>query len=83
MSHAQQQEFDNIYITGNEICETYNISRSTLYQAKQRNILPPPVIIAGSKTQIWIRSEVTENLERWSFNLKARRRQLPSTPMEA
>lgn len=73
---SQQSEFDAKYITGTEICAQLGLSRGALFTAKKRGILPQPVVVLGSKTHLWIRDEVKDNLDKWEFSLKARRKEL-------
>lgn len=69
----QQKEFDAKYITANEICKSMNLTRASIYSAQKRGILPPPIVVYGSKTHVWVREEVQPNLDKWNNALQIRR----------
>lgn len=71
-----QAAFDAKYITGSEICEQLQVSRASLLYARNKGILPDPVVIRGSGTYIWVRAEIVQNLEKWKHSLQIRRGEL-------
>lgn len=72
----QQEQFDAAYITANEICRELNVTRASIYTAQKRGILPAPIIVPGSKTQLWKRHMVMENLNKWKNAIQIRRGEL-------
>lgn len=75
MAMTPQQRFDHLYITSNEICADLGIERSTVMNAKNRGLLPDPIVI-NSKLHIWERAVATPFIDAWRINLKARRGEL-------
>lgn len=74
--HADQEEFDKTYITSREIATKLNIDRSTIKHAKERGLLPPPIVICGLKNYLWKRSTIEANLDAWELVLASRRGEL-------
>lgn len=75
LAMTPQERFDHLYITSNEICEDLGIERSTVMNAKNRGLLPDPIVI-NSKFHIWERATATPFINAWRINLKARRGEL-------
>lgn len=63
-----QQEFDATYVTSSEICRRVGVTRAAVIQARQKSLLPPPIMVE-SHLSIWKRSDVEEKIENW---IKAR-----------
>lgn len=73
---TSQKKFDETYITGHEICETFNVPRSTVLHARRRGMLPDAIVIPGSRSFIWEREKVKPYLEAWKLSLQSRRGEL-------
>lgn len=73
---TEQEEFDATYITSTEICQELNVTRASITQARKRKLLPSPIIVRGSKNQIWKRDVVRPFLDAWKLTLRARRGEL-------
>lgn len=73
-----QQRFDETYISSGEICNRLKVCRSTIGAARERGMLPEPIILSLGKVSLylWERSIVHPYLEAWELTLKARRREL-------
>jgi len=72
-TNESQTRFDETYITGFEICQELNIPRSTLLRARERNLLPEPVVVPGVKAFIWERTKIASALDKWKSDLNSRR----------
>lgn len=70
---TQQEEFDRMYITSGEICDTLQVNRSSLLNAKNRGLLPTPIFVNGTQLQIWKRAEIEGALNKWRRALNIRR----------
>ena len=83
-AQAAQQQFDEKYISAREICESLEVSRSSITNAQKRGLLPDPIRleIGDCHVCLWDRAEVTANLEAWRLMLQARRRQLKQGKVE-
>lgn len=68
-----QTVFDELYITGYEICQQLSIPRSTLLRARERGVLPEPILVPGVKAFIWERSKVASAIDQWKQDLQSRR----------
>lgn len=71
-----QKRFDEVYITGHEICEMFNVPRSTVFNARKRGLLPDPIVVPGCKSFIWERAKIADNLAAWKISLQSRRGEL-------
>jgi len=71
-----QERFDALYITSNEIQERMGVVRSSILHARQRGMLPDPIMVRGVNTFIWERDGIEEYLKSWELSLKSRRGEL-------
>lgn len=68
-----QTNFENMYITSQEICEDLNIKRSVLKFARDTGKLPPAIVLNKGQVLLWRRDEVKDYLSSWKIILKAKR----------
>lgn len=73
---SAQAQFDQRYISSNEIQRTLRISASAIVQARKRGLLPAPIVIGVRALYLWEREQVVPFLDAWHINIKARRREL-------
>lgn len=71
-----QQLFDKTYVTANEIITRLGINRSTLSHACNRGTIPKPIIVDGTRVNLWERKIVMPYVDAWELSIKARRGQL-------
>lgn len=71
---SAQQQFNDTYITANEICKRLNVAPSSVVHARRRGHLPEPIMIAGSNLYLWERTKVNAYLDAWNLLLQARRK---------
>lgn len=72
MSPAQKN-FDNTYITSTQIMRDLSVSRAGLLYARQRGLLPDPIVVNDGQLFIWERATVTPYLDAWRVILNVRR----------
>lgn len=70
---SAQKEFDNKYITSSEICNTLNVCRTTLLQARRSGRLPDGISVGDGQLYIWERAVIKEYLDAWKLLLDVRR----------
>lgn len=69
-----QERFDRLYITSSEICRRADVTRTSVFQAKRRGLLPEPIAVNGSSLYIWERATAEPMLQAWLTVLGVRRR---------
>lgn len=69
-----QQRFDRTYITGAEIMQELNLSRSALLYARNTGKLPDAIELNHGNLYIWERETIQPYLSAWKMVLNARRR---------
>lgn len=70
---SAQKEFDKKYITSSEICNTLDVCRTTLLQARRSGRLPYGISVGGGQLYLWERAVVTPYLNAWKLLLDVRR----------
>jgi predicted DNA-binding transcriptional regulator AlpA len=70
----QQAEFDAKYITAQEIMQDIGVTRPALKYARDRKLLPPPIVLAKGTLLVWVRTDVSEYLAAWKKVLETRRK---------
>ncbi len=73
---AAQQRFDEVYICSVEIESLLNVSRSNIFYARNRGIIPNPIQVGGSNMYVWEREFLEPYLEAWKLKLKIKRGEL-------
>lgn len=71
-----QERFDEKYITSTEISKTLNVERSSILHARNRGLLPEPVVVKGVRAFIWEREPLQQYLDAWKITLASRRGEL-------
>jgi hypothetical protein len=72
-TETAQQRFDRLYISSVEIMEQLGVSRTTISQARKRNLLPNAIVSHGGSMVLWEREALRPNLEAWKLMLSVRR----------
>lgn len=73
---SPQDIFDETYITSWEIQRELSVTRAVIIYAKNRGMLPKPVIVPGSGAFLWDRKKARPRLDAWKLSLKSRRGEL-------
>ena len=72
-SHPAQERFNEHYVSSREILQRLNVSRPTISKARQRGILPEPIIIHDTLIYLWERKTVEPFIAAWELILNAKR----------
>lgn len=68
----QQKHFDQKYITATEIAAVCDVSRVTVHNARQRGILPNPILVGPNMIFIWEREPLRPFIDQWRAQLAAK-----------
>lgn len=74
MSTAQER-FDAQYVSSREIVARLKVSRPLIFKARQRGLLPDPIVVNGAIICLWERDKIEPYLTAWETMLKVRRAQ--------
>lgn len=69
--NIQQGIFDRDYITVGEICDTYNVKRSSIKFARECGKLPHAIAVGTQ--YIWNREALQPFLDQWAAEVMGRR----------
>lgn len=72
-AHAAQKEFDSKYITSSEIMTDLGISRTAIYHARERGLLPNTIVVNNGQLCLWLRTDIAVQLEAWRVMTKLRK----------
>jgi hypothetical protein len=72
---SAQEKFDHTYISSVEIMELLNVSRTAISQARQRGMLPAPILSHNGSMVLWERHTLIPVLQVWKLMLDIRRKQ--------
>lgn len=70
-----QQRFNSAYINSSEIAALVGVSRTAILHARQRGLLPDPIVVNDSRIYVWEREAVAPYITAWHNALKLRRGQ--------
>lgn len=71
--HEAQKRFDEMYISSTQMTALLNVNRASIFHARQRGVLPEPIIINEGQVYLWERSVVDPILKEWKQSLDFRR----------
>jgi predicted DNA-binding transcriptional regulator AlpA len=68
-----QKRFDELYISSTEIASTLGINRASIFHARNRGMLPEPIIVNNSQLYLWERASIMGIIEAWKQSLDFRK----------
>lgn len=69
----EQVSFDQQYIGSVEICQMLDISRVVFCHWRKKGKLPDPIIVPGTNTFLWLRSQALPIILQWKEEREFRR----------
>ena len=68
-----QERFNRLYISSTDIAAIVGVTRVAVLHARQRGLLPAPVVVNERQIHVWERATVMPHVEAWTAMVKARR----------
>ena len=68
-----QKRFDELYISSTEIASTLGINRASIFHARNRCMLPEPIIVNNSQLYLWERKSIMGIIDAWKQSLDFRK----------
>ena len=64
-----QQEFNRKYVTSRQIAQRLGVTRTAMFNARQKGMLPNPIYIEGVNFYIWERDAVEPYVAAWEKSM--------------
>lgn len=72
MSNDLQTVFNKTYITAGEIATEVGVSRPSVHHARQRGMLPDPIMVGDNLVFVWVRDAVAPHIQKWKSAIAKR-----------
>lgn len=70
---SAQTRFDEKYISSAELSKTLGVNRASIFHARQRGMLPDPIVVNESQLYLWERAAISGIVEEWKRAINFRK----------
>jgi predicted DNA-binding transcriptional regulator AlpA len=70
---SAQMRFDEKYVSTAELVKTLGVNRASIFHARQRGMLPDPIVINDGQLYLWERVTIAGIIEEWKRAISFRK----------